>query len=148
MATQDELMRTKGFIVTITPDSTTGKGEKEGWLSCSGGADVIEVAQTTLGTDVYKTFAPGQTTVSPLVLAGYLTPDRKAVLNWIKATADGDPPRRQVTIKPQSIEQKDTKQHNYYECLIEEYVYPELSSHDHNTLQEKITCRPERHDIQ
>jgi len=148
MATQDELMRTKGFIVTITPDSTTGTGEKEGWLSCSGGADVIEVAQTTLGTDVYKTFAPGQTTVSALVLAGYLTADRKAVLNWIKSTADGDGPRRQVTIKPQSIEQKDTKQHNYYECLIEEYVYPELSSHDHNTLQEKITIRPERHDIQ
>jgi len=148
MATQDDLMRTKGFIVTISENSTTGKGEKEGWLSCSGGADVIEVAQTTLGTDVYKTFAPGQTTVSPLVMEGYLTADRKAMLTWIKAIADGDPPRRQVTVAPQSIEQANTKQHNYYDCLIEEYVYPELSSHGHETLKEKITIRPERHDIQ
>jgi len=146
-AAQDDFLRTKGFIVTITENSTGGKGENESWLSCSGGGDVIEVAQTTLGTDHFKTFAPGQTTVSPLVLEGYLTADRKAMLTWIKAVADGEAPRRNVTVVPYSIEQQATKQHNYLDCLIEEYVYPELSSHDHNTLKEKVTVRPERHEI-
>jgi len=147
-ASQDALLRTKGFICTITENvGASGTGENESWLSCSGGADVIEVAQTTIGTDVYKTFAPGQTTVSPLVLEGYLTADRKAMITWIQTIADGNPARRDVSISPQSIEQKPTKMHNYYNCLLEEYVYPELSSHDHNTLKEKVTIRPERHDI-
>jgi len=147
MATQDDLLRTKGFIVTISENSATGTGEKESWLSCSGGADIIEVATTTLGTDVYKTFAPGQTTVSPLSLEGYLTSDRVAMLTWIKAIADGAQPRRTVTIKPQNIEQKDTKHHNYYNVLIEEYIYPELAAQSHETLKEKIVLRAERHDI-
>src|SRR4051812_10601763 len=128
-AAQDDFLRTKGFIVTIDTNNASGKGENESWLSCSGGGDVIEVAQTTLGSDVYKTFAPGQTTVSPLVLEGSLTADRKNMLNWIKATAAGEGPRRTVTVTPYNIEQQATKAHNYADCLIEEYVYPELSSH-------------------
>jgi len=145
-AAQDEFLRTKGFQVTISEGGATGKGENENWLSCSGGGDVIEVAQTTLGSDKHKTFAPGQCTVSPLVLEGYLTKDRQAMLKWIKATADGDPARRTVTVTPHNPDDSATKTHTYSMCLIEEYCYPELSSHDHNTLKEKVTIRPEKHE--
>jgi len=146
-STQDEYLRTKGFHVEVSDGVAKGTGEDESWLSCSGGGDVIEVAQTTLGADIYKTFAPGQTSVSALVMEGYMTSTRKGSLDWIKATAQGDPARRQVTVKPFDITGKETKAHVYHDCLIEEYTYPELSSHDHNTLKEKVTIRPERHEI-
>jgi hypothetical protein len=148
MGTQDDFLRTKGFIVTISDTTQTGKGENESWLTCSGGGDVVEVASATHGTDEHHKFRWGHNTVSPIQLGGYLTSDRKATLEWLKSTtAGGKSPRRTLTISPLGTNGAVTKVHNYAECLIEEYVFPELSSHDHDTLRERVTIRPERHEI-
>jgi len=36
----------------------------------------------------------------------------------------------------------------YGDALVKDYTYPELNMHDHDKLEEKVSDRPEKHDIQ
>ncbi len=146
-ADQDAFLRTKAFLVQVSggPQEATEDGN---WSKCSGGADIIEVAETTINNQQQKTFAPAHTAVSPLVLEGFVTPGRQYMLQWIDATRTGADPRRMITVIPHGIDQKPAKHHIYHECLVEEYKYPELHAHSHEMCTEAITCRPERHEIQ
>ncbi|MGH7295548.1 MAG: phage tail protein [Polyangiaceae bacterium] len=146
---QDGWVQIRGFQVQITEGTGgTGKGEDENWQKVTGGADQIEVLETTVGNEQFKTFAPGHTGVTPLTLEGFMTATRLNMLKWIKATADGEAPRRNLTVIPIMADNSQGKQHVYNDCLIEEYTYPELQAHSHDPLVEKVTVRPEQHLIQ
>lgn len=146
-ANQDGYLRIKGFKVAISGENGDGKTVDSNWRRVTGGASVVEVAETTVGGENFKTFAPGHAHVTPLVLEGCVTGARKGMLDWLNNTATGKEPRKMVTIIPIKIDGSDSKQHIYHDCLIEEYNFPELHAEAHNELAERVVIRPERYEI-
>lgn len=145
---QDDYLRVKGFLVEVS-GAQAGKVVDGNWKRVTGGAEVIEVAETTIGNDIYKTFAPGHSHITPLVLEGGMTKDRKIIYEWIKAIEDGKDFRKMITITPLSIEMgKATKKHVYHDCFIEQYEFPALDSEIHDPLHEKVVIRANRYEIQ
>jgi len=148
----DKFLRVKGFQVQFTgpdvqapaPDKTNPDAD---WTTISGGADVVEVSESTTGNMPYRVFTPAHATVSPLVMEGYVTKARTAVYTWMESTRTGKNPRCDITIIPFYIDQSPAKHHQYHDCLLKEYVYPELHAHGHDMCKEKITVQPEWHEI-
>lgn len=144
----DQYLRAKGFIVSVS-GGVQGTDSASNWFSITGGADVVEVCESTVGNLMHKVYNPGASTVSPLVMQGYLTKARNDMSTWINNTVSGQgDPRRLITVTPQYVDGSPAKLHNYHDCLIEEYVFPELHAHTHDPLSEKVTVRPEWHEIQ
>jgi len=146
-AGQDQYLKVMGFLVQIG-SAGTGKGTAENWNAVSGGGQEIDVSESTVGNETYKTFVPGLTHITPLSLEGYLNASRKTTIQWITDTVAGQEPRQTVTVIPLKADGSQAKQMIYGNCLIAEYVYPNLDAHSHEALKEKITLRPETLTIQ
>lgn len=164
-ASQDSLLRTKGFLVQITASAATGglaggttaatdsAGMKAdgSWSRCSGGAEMIEAIETTHsaadGKQPYNTFSPGHTYISPLILEGPMTATRKDLINWVNDQMSGKAFRRDVTITPIKIDGSTAPAHHYHDCFVEEYTFPDLNVEIHDTLSEKVTIRALWHEV-
>jgi phage tail-like protein len=145
-AKQDTYLRVKGFRVEISGGSD-GKSSDTNWFRVSGGADVIETIESTVGNETYNTFTPGHSYVTPLVLEGGMTPTREGMLKWIDDQMKGKDFRRMVTVIPFNVEGKEQKAHEYHDCFVEEYTFPDLDAELHDTLTERIVIRSLRHDV-
>ena len=64
----------------------------------SGGAVVIEISSTTIGSDQFQTMTPGHKTVSPL--SARLHTFSGHVFDWIADTIGGGPWKRNVLLAP------------------------------------------------
>lgn len=69
-------------------------------------------------------------------------------LAWRMSVIKGQPEFRDVTVTVLGLNGIHLFQHVYGNCLIAEYVYPELNSHGHEPLMEKVTIRAETLSIQ
>jgi phage tail-like protein len=145
--TPDQTVQVRGFKVMIDQAGTGGDPDSS-WRRVSGGAECLEVRNTSMGVDQIMTYAPGAAYVTPLVLEGGLTAKRKAMIDWINATTKGENPRRTVTIQPLDSNGQPIKSYVYGNCLIEEVTIPELHAENHTLLEERITIRAENLTIQ
>lgn len=151
MADQDKLLRTKGFKVTISNAGAAANADKANadsfWRSVSGGADVIEKIESTHGNEQFKTFTPGHSQVTQLVLEGGMTDTRKDLIQWIQDQMEGKEFRRMVTVTPLKTDGTDAPQHVYHDCFVEEYTFPLLDAENHDTLIERVTIHALRHTV-
>jgi len=127
-ATSDNFAQVRGFKVEIT--SAAGKDVDTAWESVSGGEMVIELTETTIGSDKFATNSPGHKTVGEITLRGAMTDGRQALCQWINDTVNGKPWKRDLTITELlSIggEVKPGKQYLYFDGFPVRYVFPRMS---------------------
>jgi phage tail-like protein len=141
--TPDDMFVVLGFTVEIQ-NAGSGSNVDTAWETCSGGALVIEVADSSVGTDQYHTTTPGHKSVETVTLRGAMTSGRKALCQWINDTVKGQPWKRTVTLKEILKDGTDGKTYNYLDCFPERYVFPALSASGTGNLYEEITIKPVR----
>jgi len=144
--TSDKFAQVRGFRVEIT--GTQGKEVDTAWESCHGGELMIEMTETTIGSDQYQTHSPGHRSVGEITLIGAMTDQRKALCQWINDTAGGKPWKQMVTITELlTIDGgvKPGKQYIYYDCFPTGYVFPRLSVTNHTgNVREEVRIKPIR----
>lgn len=138
-ASSDKFAQVRGFKVEISGSS--GKEVDTAWESVSGGDMVIELTETTIGSDKSKTSSPGHKTVGEITLRGAMTDGRKNLCAWINDTVNGRPWKRDLRVTQMlSVDGgvKDGKQYIYSDCFPIRYVFPRMSVSNTtgNTLEE------------
>lgn len=68
-------------------DRGGGRDVDTAWESVTGGEEMTEITETTVGSDKYQTTTPGHKTVGELTLRGAMTQNRKSVLDWVNDSA-------------------------------------------------------------
>lgn len=124
----DAFAQVRGFKVEIT--NATGKDVDTAWESVSGGEMIIELTETTVGSDKFATNSPGHKTVGAITLRGAMTDGRQALCQWINDTVNGKPWKRDLTITELlSVDGsvKDGKQYLYFDGFPVRYVFPRMS---------------------
>lgn len=96
-ASSDNFAQVRGFRVEIT-NTAGAKDVDNAWESVSGGEMVIELTETTIGSDKFATNSPGHKTVGEITLRGAMTDARKALCQWINDTVNGKPWKQNLTI--------------------------------------------------
>lgn len=86
-------------------------------------------SESTIGADGYRTFAPGDSRVSPLVLSGYVTPNRPTLSELIAEALAGKAQRAvQALITPVPPRSNNRRPRRYQDCLISKITVPGLSA--------------------
>ena len=145
-ASSDKFAQVRGFKVEISGSS--GKEVDTAWESVSGGDMVIELTETTIGDDKFRTNSPGHKTVNEITLRGAMTDGRQNLCKWINDTVNGQPWKQMVTITEMlSVDGavKDGKQYIYHDCFPIRYVFPRMSvmNMTGNTMEE-VSVKPIR----
>jgi len=150
--TSDKFAQVRGFQVDI--DSAGGKDHDVAWEHVSGGEMIIEVTDTTVGSDKFHTHSPGHKTVGEITLRGKMTDQRAALCAWINETVKGRPRPRTVTVTEIIQAQGDQvprpgRTATYFDCVITGYRFPELNASNQtgNMIEEvriqalRVDCR-------
>jgi hypothetical protein len=95
--TSDGFAQVRGFKVEID-GAAGGKEVDTAWESVSGGEMIIELTETTIGSDKFQTTSPGHKSVGEITLRGAMTDGRKALCDWINETVEGKTWKRMLTI--------------------------------------------------
>jgi phage tail-like protein len=84
----NEPIRVSKFNLYIV--NSNGQSTVDGsWKIISGGACQVEVVEGTSGNDPGHEYTPGKVYYEPITLTGPLSKERKAITDWINATAAG-----------------------------------------------------------
>lgn len=146
----DKFAQVRGFSVEIT--GQTGKEVDNAWESVSGGELIIELTETTIGGDKYKTQSPGHKSVGEITLCGAMTDKRAALCQWINETVAGKPWKRTVTITEllsQDGAVKPGKKYTYFDCFPVGYVFPRMSvTNTTGNVREEVRLKPIRFEMQ
>lgn len=127
-ATSDKFAQVRGFKVDIS--NSLGKEVDTAWESVSGGEMIIELAETTIGSDKTKTNSPGHKTVGEITLRGAMTDGRQALCQWINETVNGKPWKRTVTITPVNLDGTIGETWIFEDCALTAYRMPRLGLAD------------------
>lgn len=142
----DKFAQVRGFKVDIA--NAGGKEVDTAWESVSGGEMIIELTETTIGGDKFKTNSPGHKTVGEITLRGAMTDGRKALCDWINETVEGKPWKRMLTITELlSVDGgvKDGKQYIYHDCFPCRYVFPRMTvTNTTGNVMEEVAIKPIR----
>lgn len=142
----DAVQRYKGFDVEFKGVDNAPTTVDSSWISISGGAKIQEVVEATVGNSPQRIFTPGKSYVSDLTLTGYMTPARKALMEWMKNSARGTGDlRADVTITPKTIDGTPAPSHNYSDCMITRIQIPRLSAGSAEPVQEVVVCKATRY---
>jgi hypothetical protein len=117
----DKFAQVRGFRVEIS--GATGSDVDTAWESLSSGAQI--------GTDKFKTNAPGHKSVDTITLRGAMTDGRKALCQWIQATVDGKDWRRTVTVSGFLVDDNANpipERYVFHDCFPVRYVFPPLET--------------------
>jgi hypothetical protein len=127
----DKFAQVRGFSVEIT--GAAGKEVDTAWESVSGGELIIELTETTIGSDKFQTTSPGHKSVGEITLRGAMTDKRAALCTWINETVAGKPWKRTLTITELlSVDGavKPGKAYTYFDCFPVRYVFPRIDPRD------------------
>jgi hypothetical protein len=142
----DKFAQVRGFKVDIT--GATGKEVDTAWESVSGGELIIELTETTIGSDKFQTTSPGHKSVGEITLRGAMTDQRQALCTWINDTVNGKKWFRDLTITELlSVDGgvKDGKAYEYKDCFPVGYVFPRMSvTNTTGNVQEEVRIKPTR----
>jgi len=142
----DKFAQVRGFKVDIT--GATGKEVDTAWESVSGGELIIELTETTIGSDKFQTTSPGHKSVGEITLRGAMTDQRQALCTWINDTVNGKKWFRDLTITELlSVDGgvKDGKSYTYVDCFPVGYVFPRMSvSNTTGNVMEEVRIKPIR----
>jgi hypothetical protein len=145
---QDNVLGTSGFLVHVGDGGPAGS-EDASWIAVSGGADVIDSVDTTTGSDGQHHFVPGSAYVSPIILTGYVSPNRPAMSQLILDTLAGRPPQNvPLKITPGKGTLHDPRPRVYEGCLIRAITIPLLTAGSTAPAFEEIviTATRDEHD--
>ena len=141
--TSDKFAQVRGFKVEISGSS--GREVDTAWESVSGGEMIIELSETTIGSDRFRTSSPGHKTVNEVTLRGAMTDGRKNLCTWINDTVNGKPWKQNLTITEMlSVDGgvKDGKQYSGIWAYPVRYKFPVLSvDQREGNFEEEITYR-------
>ena len=129
-ATSDKFAQVQGFQVDIV--GATGKEVDTAWESVSGGEMTIELTETTVGSDKFKTNSPGHKTVGEITLRGAMTDKRAALCQWINETVSGKAAKRTISITPIHVGGRLGETLVLDECFLTAYRQPRLAAGDPN----------------
>jgi hypothetical protein len=142
----DKFAQVRGFQVEIT--GATGKEVDTAWESVAGGELIIELTETTIGSDKFQTSSPGHKSVGELTLRGAMTDKRAALCTWINETVMGKPWKRDLTITELlSVDGgvKPGKAYEYKDCFPVGYVFPRMSvTNTTGNVMEEVRIKPIR----
>ena len=127
-ATSDNFAQVRGFKVEISGSSA--KEVDTAWESVSGGDLVIELTETTIGSDKFKTHSPGHKTVGEITLRGAMTDGRRHLCEWINDTIQGKPWKQMLTITELLSQDGGVRpgaKYAYRDGFPVRYVFPRLS---------------------
>jgi hypothetical protein len=143
----DQMLRYKGFTVEIRGVDGAPESENGTWSSVTGGATAFEIVGETVSPTGARSFVPGKAYVTDLVLEGYMTGTRKALLTWMQNSAKGTGDlRADVTITPILVDGTKAPPHRYYDCVIVRIKIPSLNSGSAEPVKEVVVLRPTRYD--
>lgn len=144
----DQIVRYKGFNVEIKNVSSGTSDVDNSWKSISGGALCTEMVEATVGGDGERRFTPGKQYVSDITMVGYMTGSRKALMEWLKASAAGDTAklRASITITPLKVDGSPAPAHNYSDCMITRIQVPRLSAGSAEPIEEVVVCKATRYE--
>lgn len=121
----DDQLRLKGFDVELVGDGTADAKSVDGsWIRFVGGVPTVEVCETTNQGTGLRTYSPGMSVCSDVVLEGFVTPTRKATVAWCNGVFGGKESRADITKVPKKIDGSDGTRDNYYSCLLIRYKFP------------------------
>jgi hypothetical protein len=142
----DKFAQVRGFKIDI--QNAAGKEVDTAWESVSGGELIIELTETTIGSDKFQTNSPGHKSVGEITLRGAMTDKRAALCQWINDTVNGKPWKRMLTITELlSVDGgvKDGKQYIYHDCFPVGYVFPRMSvTNTTGNVMEEVRIKPIR----
>ena len=142
----DKFAQVRGFQVEIT--GATGKEVDTAWESVSGGELIIELTETTIGSDKFQTNSPGHKSVGEITLRGAMTDKRAALCTWINETVNGKQWFRDLTITELlSVDGavKPGKAYEYKDCFPVGYVFPRMAvSNTTGNVMEEVRIKPIR----
>ena len=136
-ATSDKFAQVRGFQVVI--DGAGGKEVDTAWESVSGGELIIELTETTVGSDRFQTTSPGHKSVGEITLRGAMADARAALVAWINETVNGKPWKRNVSITALLNDGTISETITYIDCTISAYRPPRLVTPDQGH-----PCGPDR----
>jgi len=142
----DKFAQVRGFKVDIT--QATGKDVDTAWEAVSGGELIIELTETTIGSDKFQTTSPGHKSVGEITLRGAMTDKRAALCQWINDTVNGKQWFRDLTITELlSLDGaiKDGKAYEYKDVFPVGYVFPRMSvTNVTGNVMEEVRLKPTR----
>ena len=142
----DQILRYKGFNVEIKGVDGAPAQEDSTWTSVTGGATAFEIAGERPTPNGDRTYMPGKAYITDLVLTGYITGQRKALLVWMQNAAKGTGDlRADVSITPILVDGTKAPAHDYYDCLIVRIVIPSLNAGSSEPVKEVVVLRPTRY---
>jgi hypothetical protein len=128
--------------------SAGGKEVDTAWESVSGGELIIELTETTIGSDKFQTTSPGHKSVGEITLRGAMTDKRMALSQWINDTTSGREWKRDLTITELlSVDGsvKPGKAYEYKDVFPVRYVFPRLSvTNTTGNVMEEVHVKPIR----
>ena len=124
-ATSDKFAQVRGFKVDIS--NSGGKEVDTAWESVSGGEMIIELTETTIGSDKFTTNSPGHKTVGEITLRGAMTDKRASLCQWINETVAGKPWKRTITITPINLDGSIGETLIFTECALTAYRMPPVA---------------------
>jgi hypothetical protein len=145
MPRADQFIKAYGFRVEISGPAG-GKNEDNAWETCTGGALMIKLTETSPGPDASAASAapPGAKSVNELVLRGPMTDGRRAMMDWINNTVAGIDDRRTVTIVEIMKDGSDGRRFDYHDCFITKYELAPLQAAGTGNLYEEVHIKPIR----
>jgi hypothetical protein len=121
----DKFAQVRGFKVEI--DGASGKEVDTAWESVSGGELIIELTETTIGSDKFQTTSPGHKSVNSVTLRGAMTDKRAALCQWMNDTTQGRNWRRNMQLTEVLLDDSDGVAHAFSLGFPVRYVYPRMS---------------------
>ncbi|MEK7865352.1 MAG: phage tail protein [Planctomycetota bacterium] len=113
------------------------------WWSISGRGCDVEMETRSADNDQHMQKRPGLKYSSDITIKGPFVKDRKAVMDWINATASGKRERVDMTLAFQNDKGDDMQTYTLSQCLPVSYQPPAVSSGNYDMLEESITFRAE-----
>jgi phage tail-like protein len=147
----DKYAQVMGFSVEISGQA--GKEVDNAWKSVSGGELIIELTETTIGGDKFKTNSPGHKSVGEVTLRGDMTDGRKAMCEWINKTVQSNKDwKRNLTITELLSSDggvKPGKKYNYFDGFPTCYVFPKMSvTNTTGNVEEEVRLKFVRFEMQ
>ena len=132
----DKFAQVRGFKVEI--DGARGKEVDTAWESVSGGELIIELTETTVGSDKFQTTSPGHKSVNTITLRGAMTDKRAALCQWINDTTQGRNWRRNLQLTEVLLDGGDGVAHDFSLGFPIRYVYPRMSVYNREGNAEEM----------
>lgn len=147
----DKFAQVMGFSVEITGQS--GKEVDNAWKSVSGGELIIELTETTIGGDKFRTNSPGHKSVGEITLRGDMTDGRKALCEWINKTVQSAKDwKRNLTITELLMKDGGAapgKKYNYFDGFPVRYVFPKMNvTNTTGNVEEEVSLKFVRFEMQ